>query len=467
MLESPTLYSKLVDSLDGIVWEADAETFRFTFVSRQAEKILGYPLKEWLEPNFWRDHTHPDDTDWCSAFCLDSTRRHQDHEFEYRMIAADGRVVWLHDIVSVKSEPGGVLCLRGIMVDITRRKQAEEDLRTQSEILQLIFDHLPVMVCFRDAQGDLKLVNKKWERTFGWSLTEIQEQNVDVLAEVYPDAVHHRRARDWIAAANSEWLDFRSKTRDGRMVDTTWASTRLSDGTTISIGQDISERKRAEEERQRLLRRLMTSQEDERRHISRELHDNIGSYLSALLLGLESLTTIKELPRTALDQLSYLKETTKQVELDVHSVSLELRPTLLDDQGLEPALSSFVREWSRRHAQRIRVDFNSTGFQNDNQRLPADIEVAIYRVVQEALTNALRHSNATTVSIILEQDDSHVRVIVDDDGEGFDVEKVMSGPIENRRLGLMGMQERIQLVNGEFKIDSGAGTTIVVTIPFS
>ena len=467
MLETPKLYSKLVDSLDGIVWEADAETFRFTFVSRQAEKILGYPVDEWLEPNFWRDHTHPDDTDWCSAFCLDSTRRLQDHEFEYRMIAADGRVVWLHDIVSVKGEPNGVVCLRGIMVDITRRKQAEDDLRKQSEILQLIFDHLPVMVCFRDAQGDLKLVNKKWEGTFGWSLSEILEQNVDVLAEAYPDAAHHRRARDWIAAANSEWLDFRSKTRDGRIVDTTWASTRLSDGTTISIGQDVSERKRAEEERQRLLRRLMTAQEDERRHISRELHDNIGSYLSALLLGLESLTTINGLPRTALDQLSYLKETTKQVELDVHSMALELRPTLLDDLGLEPALSSFVREWSRRHAQRIRVDFNSAGFQNGNQRLPADIEIAIYRVVQEALTNALRHSNATTVSIILEQDDTHVRVIIDDDGEGFDVEKVMSGPIENRRLGLMGMQERIQLVNGEFKIDSGAGTTIVVTIPFS
>lgn len=467
MLESPLLHSKLVDSLDGIVWEADAETFRFTFVSRQAEKILGYPLKEWLEPNFWRDHTHPDDTDWCSAFCLDCTRRQQDHEFEYRMIAADGRIVWLHDIVSVKSEPGGVLCLRGFMLDITRRKQAEEDLRKQSEILQMIFDHLPVMVSFRDAGGRLKLVNKKWERTFGWSLTEIEEHNVDVLAEVYPDAAHHRRARDVIAAAKSEWLYFRSKTRDGRMIDTTWASTRLSDGTTISIGQDISEQKHAEEERQRLLRRLMTAQEDERRHISRELHDNIGSYLSALLLGLESLTTINGLPRTAMDQLSYLKETTKQVELDVHSVALELRPTLLDDLGLEPALSSYVREWSRRHAQRIRVDFNSARFQNDNQRLPADIEIAIYRVVQEALTNALRHSNATTVSIILEQDDSHVRVIIDDDGEGFDVEKAMSGPIENRRLGLLGMQERIQLVNGEFKIDSGAGTTIVVTIPFS
>jgi PAS domain S-box-containing protein len=467
MREPPEIYSKLVNSLDGIVWEADAETFRFTFVSPQAERILGYPIEQWLEPDFWRDHTHPDDTDWCSAFCLDSTRRRKDHEFEYRMIAADGRVVWLHDIVSVKSEPDGVLLLRGIMLDITSRKQAEDDLRKQKEILQKIIDNLPVMVCFRDSNGRMKLVNRKWEKIFGWKLAEIQENNLDVLAEVYPDAAHRSLVRDFIAEASSEWLDFKSKTRDGQIIYTTWAVSRLSDGTSISIGQDVSEQMHAEEERKRLLRRLITAHEDERRHISRELHDNIGSYLSALLLGLESLTTTSGLPGAALDQLSYLKETTKQLELDVHGVALELRPTLLDDVGLEAALSTFVREWARRHAQRIRVDFTSTGFPQDNQRLPPDIEIAIYRVVQEALTNALRHSNATTVSVILEQDNRHVRVIIDDDGQGFDVETVMSGPVENRRLGLMGMQERIQLVNGEFKIDSGAGTTIVVTIPFS
>jgi PAS domain S-box-containing protein len=467
MLESPTLYSKLVNSLDGIVWEADAETFRFSFVSPQAERILGYPLAQWLEPNFWRDHTHPDDTDWCSAYCLDSTRRRRDHEFEYRMLAADGSVVWLHDIVSVKSEPDGLVCLRGIMLDITRRKQAEDELRKQKEILQKIFDHLPVMVTLYDSDGQLTLVNREWEKTFGWSSKEIQQDNVDVLAEVYPDATNHKRALDWIAAAKCEWLDFRSRTRDGRTLDTAWAIARLSDGTSIRIGQDITERKHAEEERQRLLRRLMTAHEDERRHISRELHDNIGSSISALLLGLESVSTVAGLPLAAVKQLSYLKETTKQLEVDVHSVALELRPTILDDLGLEAALSNLAREWTRRHDQKIRVDFSSTGFANHDKRLPADVEIAIYRVVQEALTNASKHSNAATVSIILEQSESNARVIIEDDGVGFDVEKVMSGPVENRRLGLMGMQERIQTVNGEFKIDSGAGTTIVVTIPFS
>lgn len=459
------LYSRLVNSLDGIVWVADGETFQFKFVSSQAEKILGYPLDQWLEPNFWLDHTHPDDTDWCAAFCLDCTKKRQDHEFEYRMIAADGSIVWLHDIVSVKEEASGEIYLSGIMLDITEKKQAEAELRQKTEMLQKIFDHIPVMIAFRGADGKMQFVNREWERTFGWSFQELQQRTGDILAEVYPNPIDQREARQVIAAAASEWHDFRGKTRDGKMIDTTWAVSRLSDGTSVSIGQNVSERKRAEEERKRLLQRLMTAHEDERRYLSRELHDNLGQYLSALLLGLESLARVPNLSEAALKQLSYLKKTTKQFELDVHSVALELRPTTLDDLGLEAALSSFAREWAARHGNTIRVVYNSSGFANPDQRLAFEVEVAIYRVVQEALTNASRHANAEVVSIILERDCRQVRATIEDDGDGFDVEKLMTSPLENRRLGLRGMQERVQMLGGKFKIDSGAGTTIVVTIP--
>lgn len=465
MQDTPALYAKLIHSLDGIVWEADAETFQFTFVSPQAERILGYPIERWLEPGFWRNHTHPDDMDWCSAFCMDSTKRGQDHEFEYRMIAADGSVVWLHDIVSVRVEPRGGCSLSGIMLDITNRKHAQEELRKQTEILQKIVDHLPLMISFRDAGGRLKLVNQEWERTFGWSLAEARNREGDILPDVYPDEQSLRSARDFIAAANGEWRDFKSKTRDGSFIDTTWAIVRLPDETSVCIGQNITDRKRAEKERKQLLQRLITAHEDERRHLSRELHDNIGQYLSALLLGLESCARLPQLPTAALDKLSYLKETTKQLELDVHGVALELRPTMLDDLGLEAALSSLTREWARRHEQRIKAVFNSTGFNNHAERLTSEVEVAIYRVVQEALTNVSRHSKADIVSVILARDDRHVQVIIEDDGVGFDADNMMSDPTDNRRLGLMGMQERVQLVGGEFKIESGTGTTIVVSIP--
>jgi PAS domain S-box-containing protein len=121
---------ELIATIDGIVWEADAQTFAFTFVSAQAERILGYPVSRWLEePGFWAGHIHPDDRDASVNYCVECTRAGRDHEFDYRMIAADGRVVWLQDRVTVHAVAGEPTRLRGVMVDITERKRLEAQLR--------------------------------------------------------------------------------------------------------------------------------------------------------------------------------------------------------------------------------------------------------------------------------------------------------------------------------------------------
>ncbi|HEY8490169.1 MAG TPA: GAF domain-containing protein [Dehalococcoidia bacterium] len=133
-------YRDLVQGLDAIVWEADAETFRFTFVSRRAEEILGYPAAQWLEePTFWADHIHPEDREWAVHFCTDCTAAGQDHAFDYRCLAADGRVVWLRDMVRViKDQEGKPRQLRGVMVDITEQKRLEAELREQTETLETL-----------------------------------------------------------------------------------------------------------------------------------------------------------------------------------------------------------------------------------------------------------------------------------------------------------------------------------------
>ncbi len=127
--QSRAQYAGLVQSIDGIVWEADAESLQFTFVSERADRILGYPVATWLsEPDFWPNHIHPEDRDHVVRSCLSSTRRGEDHVLEYRMVAADGRAVWLRDIVAYVEEPGGRALLRGIMVDITPRREMEVQL---------------------------------------------------------------------------------------------------------------------------------------------------------------------------------------------------------------------------------------------------------------------------------------------------------------------------------------------------
>ncbi|NKE71136.1 MEDS domain-containing protein [Candidatus Manganitrophus noduliformans] len=130
---SQNRYKGLVDSIDGIVWEVDISTYRFTFVSRQAERILGYPAARWLnEPDFWREQIHPEDREWAVAFCAKKTREMCDHDFEYRMMAADGRAVWLRDLVTVIVENGRPVMLRGVMIDVTEQKRTEEALKQKT-----------------------------------------------------------------------------------------------------------------------------------------------------------------------------------------------------------------------------------------------------------------------------------------------------------------------------------------------
>ncbi len=129
-------YRDLIADIGGIVWEAELPSFRFTFVSEQAERLLGYPREQWLEPGFWPSHLHPDDHDWAVKLCLRQTAAHRKHDFEYRMVAADGTTVWLRDIVSVVVEKGEATKLRGVMVDITERKLAEEQLQAHLWFLE-------------------------------------------------------------------------------------------------------------------------------------------------------------------------------------------------------------------------------------------------------------------------------------------------------------------------------------------
>jgi PAS domain S-box-containing protein len=165
-----------------------------------------------------------------------------------RVRKAGGRIHVSATVSPVKDESGNTIGVASIARDITERKRAEDEIRSQKEILQQIFDHVPVMLNFVDERGRIIMVNREWERTLGWTLEEIQKEQLDIFAECYPHPEYRQTVLQFLAESDGEWHDFKPRVKDGRIIDTTWAIVRLSDGTSIGIGKDVTDRKRAEKE---------------------------------------------------------------------------------------------------------------------------------------------------------------------------------------------------------------------------
>ena len=222
------------------------------------------------------------------------------------------------------------------------------------------------------------------------------------------------------------------------------------------------ELRRKEAVRRELLHKAITAQEEERRRIARELHDEASQALAALLVSLRLMENAPSLEE-ARAQVARMREVVNQTLDEIRALAWELRPSVLDDLGLVPALTRYIQSCRSRFG--MEIDLEVVGL--DQVRLPWEVETALYRIAQEALTNAARHAGARHVSVILEQRGSRALLIVEDDGEGFDVAQVRASVQERGRLGLYGMEERASLVGGRLTVESapGSGTTVVVEVP--
>jgi two-component system sensor histidine kinase UhpB len=207
---------------------------------------------------------------------------------------------------------------------------------------------------------------------------------------------------------------------------------------------------------------VLAAQEDERKRIARELHDETAQSLTTLLIRLKIL----EKSRTAGEmrgQIDELRELTAATLEAVRKLAVELRPATLDDLGLVAALEGYTDSYGAHMP--VRVAFSAEGFDDRDGRLPPQVELVLYRVVQEALTNVAKHADAREVRVQLRRRPDEVIAAVADDGQGFDVEDMMRS--RERGLGLFGMQERLALVGGQLVIDSspGHGTRIHARVP--
>lgn len=255
-----TNYLSLINNIDGIVWEADAKTFEFSFVSKQAERLLGYPVEQWInEPTFWKDHIYEDDRTWAVNYCVQCTKEKIAHEFEYRMVASDGKPVWLRDIVTVYIENNEAVSLRGIMVDITERKNAEEENRKSNERFELIAK------ATNDAIWDWNMeTNETWgnETLYGFYGLDSAKDKIPsnlFYEHIHPDDVN--RVKESMNKALNEKVqsiteEFRFRKKDGSyrtVIDRAYVYYNNEGKPTRMLGamQDITERKEAETEKEK------------------------------------------------------------------------------------------------------------------------------------------------------------------------------------------------------------------------
>ena len=208
---------------------------------------------------------------------------------------------------------------------------------------------------------------------------------------------------------------------------------------------------------------IINAQEQERQRIARELHDETSQVLTSLLISLAVLEESVE-TQEARERIADTRSLAHSTLRAIRNLSIDLRPSALDDLGLLPALRWYVKEYQKKCA--IEVEFQATGLK---QRLPAEMETALYRIVQECLTNTAKHANAHRVTIMLREDRERIFGSIVDDGRGFDYEALLKTPGQELGLGLAGMHERAVLLDGTLDIHSvpGQGTTIEVSIPLS
>jgi two-component system sensor histidine kinase NreB len=343
-----------------------------------------------------------------------------------------------------------------------------EELGTSSEafsLFQSIFANASDAILVVDHDGRIVTANAALERMTGWSRDELvgKRHICEVCVGMATCREESTCSDCFFKQVQITSFEMRLRTKDGREYPVAASSAQLpqgSKGKLVLILRDMSAQQRAEKERyqQKLTNYVIQAQEEERKRISRELHDGVGQALYSILVGLNVIGQ-SNMNAQVKQHVAEIQQMTAKAMEEVKRMALELRPSALDDLGLLPAIRSLIKRVEQTFG--LKVDLDVRG---SRRRYDAAVETALYRIVQEAMTNAAKYARADKLCIVFEDKGSELMVTIVDDGVGFDpvyVENTGTG------LGLFGMKERAQLLGGSVDIRSnvGEGTTLFVKIP--
>jgi PAS domain S-box-containing protein len=450
---------RVIDTIPTIVWRKSPDGSA-DFLNQRFREYTGFSLEDGLGWG-WMNAFHPDDRlmeEWRADFAAGKP-----FEKEARLLGADGEYRWfLIRAVPLRDEPGNLVGWYGSSVDIEERKSAERQSRA-------LIDAIPMQIWSGPPDGTVDYCNERWRSYMGLGLEELQGDGWQSM--LHPDD-RNRVLKAWhesVANRTPYEQEERHRGADGtyRWFLSRGLPLRDAEGRVLrwyGTNTDIEDRRQAEEELRRLSGQLLRSQDEERRRIARDLHDSTGQDLVALatMLGELRASTPSSSPKSP-ELVSECQALAEHCIREVRTLSYLLYPPMLDEAGLEDAIRHYLDGFTKRAG--IRVDLEvSPGY----RRMTSDIELALFRVVQESLTNVQRHSGSLQAKIRLVRNADEVTLEISDSGRETsdrELKRDKSIPFEVG-VGIPSMRERVKLIGGRLTIASGShGTTVRVTLP--
>ncbi|HJZ74498.1 MAG TPA: PAS domain S-box protein [Vicinamibacterales bacterium] len=429
----------------------------FCYFNPRLVHFTGYSTGELQTMTVW-DLVHPDSHDLVRAHARARWRGEPaPSRYELKIVTKGGETRWL-DLSASLIEFQGEPAIVGTAFDITDGKRTEQQAKEYTGLLQTLISNSPYGIMMGDKDHRIRFCNPAFQRIFQYSEAEVVGRDPDDLIGLTEGSEAVDISRQ---VQNGEVVHATAvrRRRDGSHVDVEFHAVPLIDNGEFvgcfGIYQDISERIRSEAKLRALHDRLTRVQDEERAHFARELHDDIGQRLALLAIQLEQLQEDAHAAPELSTRLVTSRRLAQELCSDAQRISHRLHPSQLGSLGLTRALASLCGQFARQTD--VKTDF----VHGDIPTLPPEVETCLYRVAQEAIQNATKHSGASRIRVKLSAESGAIRLRVSDDGRGFD-------PASERTsgLGLVSMAERVRAAGGELSVDSavGQGARIEVSI---
>jgi PAS domain S-box-containing protein len=481
LAEAEEKYRALVEQVPAVIYLEGVDG-HLIYSSPRIADLLGVTPEEIVAtPELWDSMVHPDDAETVIVADKEAERTGDKWHMEYRMVAKDGRTVWVRDeAVLVMDEEGNQRFWRGVMIDVTRRKEIEMALRTAEERYRQIVEQVPAVIYMQDLSGRITYLSPQYEALFGYTAEERMSDDTIWTARIHPEDLDRVLTEDRRTYETGDPfnVEYRLHTKDGRMLwvqDTCvlvrdelgepryWQGVMVNETDLKRMQEALTDSllrlERINEERRLLLTRLVDAQERERTQIASDIHDDSVQVITAVGLRLHALRRkLTDPEQVAL--LDRLDQTVTDAVARLRRLMFDLRPPALERDGLATAVESWLSQAASD------AGFEYWVLDHLDEEPPEDERVMLYRICAEALSNVRKHANAGNVVVTMETTDGGVLVEVQDDGVGFDVTASEQGS-EAGHIGLSAIRERCRMSGGWCRIESeqGKGTTVRFWIP--